>query len=364
MPAARFQGAATIRDVARLARVDPAIVSRVLNEDATLSIRSETRARVLAAVRRLNYRPNVLARSLKLRSSYALGMLLPDIANPMFPDIIKGVEETARAAGFQILLSHITPKWLADGRHLELLRESRVGGLIIATGALTDAVIRELRRSGFAYVLVNRRARGIGRYVVVDDAAGARLAVAHLVGLGHRRIAHLAAPLDTDTAQRRLAGYRGALRAGRIALDPDLVEEAGFDLDDGYAAATRLLARTRALTAVFAANVPIAIGAMAALRDAGLAIPDDVSVVSFHDSPYAARTAPPLTAVRMPLREMGSEAARRLIALIREGGPCRPLVLPPVGLEVRRSTAPPGPGPGTRTPHPPHPPPQNGGATP
>lgn len=337
----RAGAAATLRDVARLARVDPAIVSRVLNRDAALAIRSETRSRVLAAARRLHYRPNVMARSLKLRSSFALGMLLPDVANPMFPDIIKGAEEVAGGEGFQILLSHITPQWLADGRHLELLRESRVGGLIIATGALPDVGIRELRRSGFPYILVNRRARGIDRYVIVDDAAGARLGVEHLLGLGHRRVAHLAGPLGTDTAQRRIAGYREALRARGLASDAGLVEEAGLELEDGYAAGERLLRRAPSVSAIFSANVPVAIGAMAAIRARGLSIPDDVSVVGFHDSPYAARTEPPLTTVSMPLREMGREAARRLIGLIRDGGIGAPVVLPPVGLVVRRSTAPP-----------------------
>jgi DNA-binding LacI/PurR family transcriptional regulator len=328
--------------VARLARVDPAIVSRVLNADKALSIRNETRERVLTAVSQLNYRPNVIARSLKLRASYALGMLLPDIANPMFPDIIKGVEDVAEVQGFHILLAHITSQALAGGRHLELLRESRVGGLIVATGALSDSAIEELRRSGFPYVLVNRRAQGIDRYVVVDDEAGARLAVEHLIALGHRRIAHLAGPLDTDTGQRRLAGYRQALRAEGVEPDALLVEEAGLEIEDGYRAATRLLARAAAVSAVFTTNVPVAMGALAAIREAGLTVPADMSVVSLHDSAYAERTEPPLTTVRMPLREMGREAARRLIELVRGGGDAPPVVLPPVGLQVRRSAAPPG----------------------
>jgi LacI family transcriptional regulator len=210
--------------------VDPAIVSRVVNGDKALTIRNETRERVLTAVRQLNYRPNVIARSLKLRASYALGMLLPAIANPMFPDIIKGVEDVAEVEGFHILLSHITSQALAGGRHLELLRESRVGGLIVVTGALSNSVIEELRRSGFPYVLVNRRAQGIDRYVVVDDEAGARLAVEHLIALGHRHIAHLAGPLDTDTGQRRLAGYHETLRAGGVEPDALLVEEAGLEI--------------------------------------------------------------------------------------------------------------------------------------
>jgi LacI family transcriptional regulator len=331
----------TIRDVARLARVDPAIVSRVLNQDRSLSIRGETRARVLAAVRQLDYRPNALARGLKLGTSYALGMLLPDVANPLFPDIIKGGEEVAEEAGYQILLCHITPEALIRGRHLELLREGRVAGLLIATGVLPEAVVEGLDRSGFPYVLVNRRAPGIDRSVVVDDQAGARLAVEHLLALGHRRIAHLAGPPAADTAQRRLAGYREAFAARGLAPDPVLCEEAGLDVEEGYRAGARLLARVSGLSAVFATNVPVAIGALAALREAGLVVPADVSVVGFHDSPYAARTAPPLTTVRMPLREMGRQAAGRLIQLIRGGAAGAPVILPPVGLVVRASTAPP-----------------------
>ena len=149
MPGRRSGPAATIRDVARLARVAPAIVSRVVNGDKALTIRNETRERVLTAVRQLNYRPNVIARSLKLRASYALGMLLPDIANPMFPDIIKGVEDMAEVEGFHILLSHITSQALVGGRHLELLRESRVAGLIVATGRSRTRLSRNSAAQAF-----------------------------------------------------------------------------------------------------------------------------------------------------------------------------------------------------------------------
>ncbi len=178
--------------------------------------------------------------------------------------------------------------------------------------------------------------------MVVDDEAGARLAVEHLIALGHRHIAHLAGPLDTDTGQRRLAGYHETLRAGGVEPDALLVEEAGLEIEGGYRATARLLARAPAVSAMFTTNVPVAMGAMAAIREAGLTVPADVSVVSLHDSAYAERTEPPLTTVRMPLREMGREAARRPIELVRGGDGAPPVVLPPVGLQVRRSAAPPG----------------------
>src|SRR5438132_7071344 len=206
-------GRRTILDVARLAGVHPSTVSRALHR-SDLPLRPETRRRVLAAVERLEYRPSVIARGLRLQRTKTLGMLVPDITNPFFPPIIRGAEEAARERGYELVLCNTDDAPERETASLRLLREPQADGLLIATSRMADATLASVRRERFPFVLVNRGSRVAEDPVVeVNNARAASEIVAHLVDLGHTRIAHIAGPLSTTTGAERASGYRDALRA-------------------------------------------------------------------------------------------------------------------------------------------------------
>lgn len=329
----------TLADVAARARVDRSVVSRVLSEDPDLVIRTETRERVLDAVRELGYRPNVAARSLRTRRTGTLGLVIPDYANPVYAEIIKGAE-VAAAECDRVLLTGSAGTARELGSHLDLLGQGRVDGLLLAGELTSKASLDALTAAGLPWLLVNRTMRGESRHVILDDERAAALAVEHLMGLGHSSIAHLAGPATSNTAQRRARGYRAALRQHDLVPSADLVQRADYTPDGGYRAMCRLLDRPTRPTAVFVANVASAIGALHALRARGVVAPDDISVVAVHDFPLAEHLSPALTTVRMPLRELGRRGVHRLSNL----GPddtVTEVVRGPMELVERESTAPP-----------------------
>ena len=329
----------TIADVARAARVHPSTVSRALNDGAAL--RDETRARVLRAARRLDYRPSALARSLRLQRTLTLGMLVPDIANPFFPPIIRGAEDTALERGYALVLCNTEDVPERETTYLRVLRERQVDGLLIASSRMADAVITRLRRERFPFVLVNRSARGAELTVTVDNRGSAAEAIAHLAALGHRRIGHIAGPQTTTTGLERAEGARAAIRRLALAEDPALwIEAAAFSEEAGYAAARSLLALRERPTAIFGANDLIAIGALRAAREAGVRVPADLSLIGFNDIRQAELLEPPLTTVRVPQYEMGATAARLLIARLQHEPMAASHVVLPAALAVRASTAP------------------------
>jgi len=332
----------TITDVARAAGVHPSTVSRVLNRRAELSLLPETRERVVAAANRLGYRPSALARSLRLRRTFTLGMLVPDITNPFFPPIIKGVEDTAHARGYNLILCNTMDSSEREATYLRVLRERQVDGLLIASSFMADSTISELRREKFPYVLLNRATRGSDDLAVLpNNREGTAAGIDHLVELGHRRIGLVGGPQTTMTGQERLANARAALRRHRLAADDAMVAIAdGFSEEAGYIAARRLLREGEAPTAIFTANDLIALGTLRAAREAGLVVPDDLSIVGFNDIPQADLFDPPLTTVHVPQLEMGAKAASLLIAqLEREPIDQRRVVLDAT-LVIRGSTAP------------------------
>lgn len=331
----------TIHDVARAAHVHPSTVSRALNGGPGVTLRPETRARVLAAASRLGYRPSGVARSLRLRRTLTLGMLVPDIANPFFPRVIKGAEEAARERGYSLVLCDTADLPEREAEYLRVLREREVDGLLIASSRMADATIGALRAEGFPFVLVNRGARTSDDLaVLVDNEAGIAEAVAHLAALGHRRVAHLAGPQTTTTGVERADGFRAAVRAHGLDPDPALVVEvAAFDEGAGRRQARAVLALDRRPTAIVAANDLIAIGALRAAREAGLRVPRDLSLVGFNDIPDAELIEPPLTTVRVPQEEMGARAAALLVARLAGDEIREPRIVLPARLVVRSSTA-------------------------
>lgn len=311
-------------------------MSRALHR-ADLPLRDETRRKVLAAVERLEYRPSVIARGLRLQRTRTLGMLVPDITNPFFPPIIRGAEEAARERGYELVLCNTDDVPDRETASLRLMRERQADGLLIATSRMADATVTGVRRERLPFVLVNRGSRFPADHSVeVDNESAARAVVAHLARLGHRRIAHIAGPLRTTTGAERAAGYRAAMRERGLEAEVNVVEASAYSQAAGRVAADALLARRP--TAVFAANDLLAIGALQAFRGAGLAVPRDISIVGVNDIPLAELIDPPLTTVRVPQREMGEMAARMLIALLEGDAVDRPQIVLEATLVVRGST--------------------------
>jgi LacI family transcriptional regulator len=333
-----------LADVAREAGVGTSIVSRVLNGDPTVSIRPETRTRIEEAARALNYRPNAFARGLKLRRTMTLGVVIPNLAYPVNAQIIRGAERRAGLAGYVTLLADADEFLQSGEAYRRLLLEQRVDGLLIASASTDETLLGELARSGLPFVLANRRVPHLGPSVTVDDAKGVEIAVHHLLEIGHRRIAHITGPRDADTARRRATGFRSAMRSARVAVPASYVVEATYEEEGGLRAMDRLLALATPPTAVVVWSLAAAVGALAAARRRGLRMPDELSIVGFHDAPLAEYLDPPLTTVRMPLGEMAERGIEMLLQVI-EGRRVRSQVVQTLPELVRRSStsAPPHP---------------------
>lgn len=305
----------TLKDVAEMAGVNPSTVSRVINNSG-VAVKEETRQRILDAVKKLNYKPNAVARSLRTRSTQLLGMIIPDITNPFFPICYKGAETAASEKGFSIILCNTDDQQEKEEMYIQSLRDRQVDGLILAT-AQVDRALDQMSLEGYPYVFVNRRSRQTtGHYVVSDNLKGARLATDHLINLGHKNLAHISGPLYTDVGLARLEGFRLAVREHGLPFSLDCVVESEFNEEAGYWATVELLKKKRKVTAIFAANDSIAVGVMTAVGEFGLKIPEDISLVGFNDIPIVSKLRPPLTSVHLPLFNMGYLAAEMLIKMI------------------------------------------------
>jgi LacI family transcriptional regulator len=328
----------TIADVAREAGVHPSTVSRALDPAARHRISTDVAARVADAAARLGYRPSALAAGLRSGRSQTIGVLVPDLTNPVFPPIVEAIERVLAEAGYVVLLAGTGGEPARERLLLERMAAQGADGLILASAATGTEAAALTARLGLPAVLVNRRLPGAALPAVVsEDAAGMRLVVRHLLGLGHRRIAHLAGPRGVATAADRLRGFRDALR--EAGLEPAGVTAAGaYTREAGRDAARALLVGPR-FTALACANDLLAIGALDALREAGRAVPRDVSLTGFNDMPLLDLLDPPLTSVRIQHAAMGGEAARLLLAALRgEATEARTLRLAPA-LVPRASTA-------------------------
>lgn len=341
---------ATLREVALEAGVHPATASRALNEQTRGLVASETAARVLEAARRLDYRPNHLARGLKTRRSATIGVVLPDLMNPLFPPIVRGIEDLLGAKGYVALVANTDNDDERETRVLAEMRNRHVDGLIAATARRHHPSLLEAARDGMPVVLVNRvMEEHPVSSVSVDDGAGVRAALRHLVELGHRRIACVAGPQDLSTGHGRYRGYLEGMRSAGLVADPALVAFAGsFSEEEGYRGAEELIGRRRRFTAIMAGNDMLALGVLRAMWRRGWSCPERCSLVGFNDMPFMDRVAPPLTTVRVPHYEIGSEAARLLLDRLHDlEAPVEVLLLPPA-LVVRDSTGPPSPPPDRR----------------
>jgi LacI family transcriptional regulator len=339
--ARRFNSRAnvTISDVARQAGVSPATVSRVLN--GGYPVARLTRLHVEKAVRDLGYVRNAHAQALRGTSTDVVGVIIHDVADPFFAEITAGIQEVAAAHDTLVVLCNSLRNPDSELRYLEMLRGQRVAAVILAGGSIEDpgylrAVRRQargLRQQGAPMVMCGRRSL-ITDAVLPDNRTGAELLTRHLLEHGHRRIAEVMGPPNFSTTRDRSAGHRDVLASAGIERSADLVTSADFSRDGGYEATRMLLDRGADFTAIFAANDLMAMGALAALREAGLRVPDDVSVVGYDDVPTVRDVVPGLTTVRVPMREMG----RRSMQIALAGGGRKPAVeILPVQLVERES---------------------------
>jgi LacI family transcriptional regulator len=326
--------------------VHPATASRALNQMTRNLVQAETVRRIEEAAQSLGYRPDHLARSLKTRRSATVGVVLPDLTNPLFPPIVRGIEDRLVTAGFVPLIGNTDNDEERERLVLERLEARQVDGLILATALRRSPLLVEIARTGLPVVLVNRVVEGHRLpSVSVDDSAGIRAAVAHLTELGHRRIAHIAAPQDLSTGLGRYRGFRAGVESAGLDDDAELVVFArSFSEPAGFESACELLQRGRPITAIVAANDMLALGCLRAFESFGLECPRDVSLVGFNDMPFVDRVSPPLTSVGFPHYLVGTYAAELMLERIEDGGgPVKVLFLPPE-LVVRASTAPPAAG--------------------
>ena len=329
----------TIYDVARLAGVSTATVSRALN--GTGQIAPGTRAAIEAAIEQLGYRPNTIARSLVTKSTQTIALLLPDITNPFYAELVSGIQERALAAGHTMLLCTTEGDPEREEQYLSLLRAKQVDGALVDGLRLPPDRIAHFVREGLPIVCLDRDLNSTSVPLVqVDNRLGARLATEHLLSLGHVRIAHVAGADDLRISEERVEGYREALQAAGLEPDSALIETGGFTEVGGHDATVRLLERDPHFTALFAANDLSAVGAIAALASVRRRVPKDVSVVGFDDLRLAAYTSPPLTTVHQPAKEIAEVATRLLIDLTRGKRIVRQRHLLAPRLVVRQSTQP------------------------
>lgn len=328
---------ARIFEVARSAGVSIATVSRVVNRTGT--VRPRTEQRVRRAMERLGYRPHALARGLAARRSNTIGLLITDILDPYFAEIVRGAQERAESAGYVVLLGDATVHTAAEDLLVKRLLERRVDGLIVASSRTTDEYARQLRSEDIPVVCINGPLGQFPHAVQIDQGEGARLAVRHLAALGHRRIGHLTGPIGVPTRAERLAEFRAALLEAGIAPDPALVVAGITSIEESREATSRLLARVDPPTALFTYNDRWAIGAYQSIRSAGLRVGPDVSVVGFDDIVMAQWIDPPLTTIAQPRQEMGRIATDLLLSVLR-GDSAPDLVVVRPELVVRGSTGP------------------------
>ena len=320
-----------------------ATASRALNPGTRSLVSASTAERVLRAAKALDYRPNPMARSLKTARSDSVGLVIPDLTNPLVPPMVRGAAEVLEPAGYDAWIVNTDNDPLRERAQIESLRAKQVDGLIVATARLEHPWLEELHAQGVRIVLANRLLNaGHIPSVTADNAAGSALAVGHLAGLGHTRIAHVSGPQDLSTGLVRRRGYLEAMREHHLPEDARLlISCTAWTEEEGARAFGELLDSGVGVTAVVAGHDRVALGCYDALAARGLSCPSDVSVVGFNDMPFMDKMRPALTTIRVAHYEVGAEAARLLLDAFRDPSrPARAVLLPPT-LVVRSSTGPP-----------------------
>ena len=334
---------ATLREVAELAQVHPSTVSRAMNSATRSRVKADTAVRVMNAASKLGYRANATARALRLQRSQSIGVIVPDLMNPIIPPIVQGIEGRLLTAGYVVLLGNTAHSDERERLYVNAMTANQVGGIISAAAHENDLALAEAMDMGIAVVLVNRAVEdGSIAAAVPDHRLCSELAVAHLAELGHRRIAHVGGPPNTTSGALRRAGFEAALARRGLALDSSsIVIAERYTIDEGERAGAELLARGGGFTAIVAANDLIALGCSDAIANAGFSCPADISIVGCNDMPLADRFSPPLTTVDVLPTQLGEAAADLLLDLLEEPERVPRQVFITPRFKVRGSTAPP-----------------------
>lgn len=304
---------ATRNDVARLAGTSPAVVSYVLN-DGPRSVAPATRERVLAAIAKLDYRPNRLARSLRMSQTFTLGLIVPDNSNPFFAELARAVEEAAFSAGYTLLMGNATDDDQRQTTYVRTFLDRHVDGLILIPAHAPIGCRPDLERSNTPWVLLDRPIPELrSAQVAVDNKDGGWQATRHLLEHGRRSIACISGPVDTEPTFGRVAGWRAALTEAGLNPPAALMREARFGRRAGYQAMLDLIESELDFDAVFIASDEQGLGALRALIESGFGVPDDVAIASFDGIPASSYASPALTTVRQPVAELGQTAVQLLI---------------------------------------------------
>ncbi len=306
----------TIRDVADLVDVHHSTVSRALSPTKRDQISPEVVKRVEKAAKKLGYYPNILASSLKQNRSFAIGVLIPDLMNPVFPPIIRGIQDTAEAVGYTVITANTDDEEAKERDALRMMQGRSIEGVIIATARRKDPVVKECIDNEIPFVLVNRTVDRDGvNAVIIDEDFGIRSVLDHLMSLKHTHIAHIAGPQHTSTGYHRARVLSDHLRNHNLRTDLVEITEK-FTVAEGRRAFRKLLARDNSFTAVVAGNDLLALGCMDAMKELGLLVPENISVSGYDDIQFLERMSPALTTVLVPKYEMGSQATKTLLDMI------------------------------------------------
>lgn len=331
---------ATIYDVAQLAAVSPATVSRVINERGNVD--PDMARRVQAAVKALDYRPNVVARNLRRQSAAVWTAIISDINNPHFTSLIRGIEDVAQEAGHSVMLCNADENLAKERRYIDVALAERAAGVIISPASNRNSTVAPLLERGVPVVTIDRTLRSSPvNAVVVDNAEGAQQATAHLIEVGYSRIACITGPMRTSTSAQRLAGYRRALRTAGITCDPELERIADMKEGGGYEATRALLQLDRPPDGLFVGNGLMTIGALRCLNEARVLVPQHIGVVGFDEHLWATLVRPALTTVAQPTYELGRSAAQMLLEATGSDAPPPKTVTLPTRLIIRDSSVPP-----------------------
>jgi len=311
---------ATLNDVAAAAGVSVSAVSRVLADSPTARVSDATRGRIKAAAKELGYRPNFAARALKSSVTRVVGLVIPDLTNALFTEVVGGVESTAEAKGYMTLLARAEGIGASESKVSRLIGEGRVDGVILQVDeSMSQDEFQRLVDANLPLIFVNSAHRGHAGSVCFDDAAAAELATRHLLDLGHRRIGLVGGLRTTETARRRHEGYVRALGRAGVGPSDELATWTGYQPGQGAEGLRQLMALPEPPSAVVVSNINAALGALAAARQLEIHVPEDLSIISLHDSWTAETTWPPLTTVRLPWAELGAAAVEQLMSRIETG---------------------------------------------
>lgn len=336
--------AVTLRDVAKRAGVHAGTASRALNPQTRSLVNQATAQKVMEAAEELGYRPNSMARGLKTNRSFTIGVLVPDLTNPLFPPIVRGIEDELAKSGYTALLANSDNHPDKERIHFESMKDRQVEGFIMATAVRDHPLIEDAIAADVPIVLINRTVDSSRAFAVIpDDRMGTMLAVNHLVELGHTRIAHIVGPERYSTGKERYRGFIDAMKAAGLKADRKLIRfTETFVETEGARVFRELLEGGRpSFTAVFAGNDLLALGCYDVMAEVGLRCPEDLSIVGFNDIPFLDKLHPPLTTIRIPHYDIGIQAARMVLdRLLDPSAEPSTLLLEPE-LVVRGSTSPP-----------------------